>query len=73
MVSQLSQADHVSPWSEICQKLQTFVYKRGVRLEDFFLAFDFHHVGHVTKQKFRSVVGQTDLPLTEKDIEFINL
>ena len=69
LVSQLSQADHVSPWSEICQKLQTFVYKRGVRLEDFFLAFDFHHVGHVTKQKFRSVVGQTDLPLTEKDIE----
>ncbi|OHT08179.1 hypothetical protein TRFO_23389 [Tritrichomonas foetus] len=69
LVSQLSTAGHVFDWNEICSKLQTFVYKRRVRLEDFFLAFDFHHMGFVTKQKFRSVVGQTDLPLTSEQID----
>lgn len=69
LVSQLSQAGHVSDWNEILSKLRTFLYKRRIRLEDFFLAFDFHHIGQVSKQKFRSVVGQTDLPLTESEIE----
>jgi Ca2+-binding EF-hand superfamily protein len=56
-------------WPEILEKLQTFVFKRRIRLEDFFLAFDFHHNGQVTRQKFHSVVGQTNLPLTAEQIE----
>ena len=71
IVSQLSTAGHVFDWKELCSKLQTYVFKRGIRLEDFFLAFDFHHMGYVTKQKFRSVVGQTDLPLTSEQIDII--
>jgi Ca2+-binding EF-hand superfamily protein len=56
-------------WPEILQRLQTFVFKRRIRLDDFFLAFDFHHNGQVSRQKFHSVVGQANLPLTAEQIE----
>ena len=54
----------------IMKKLQSFVYKRRVRLHDFFLSFDSLRRGVVSKQKFHTVVGQAELPLTGDEIEF---
>jgi Ca2+-binding EF-hand superfamily protein len=65
----MSTADHLWTWPEILEKLQTFVYKRRIRLENFFLGFDVRRCGQITRQKFHSVVGQTDLPLTALQID----
>ncbi|OHS96109.1 hypothetical protein TRFO_37751 [Tritrichomonas foetus] len=58
-------------WEEIKTKLQTYIYKRRIRIEEFFLAFDNLRSGKVTDQKFRSVIGQTDLPLESDQIDFL--
>lgn len=58
-------------WEEIKAKLQAYIYKRRIRIEDFFLAFDNLRSGKVTDQKFRSVVGQTSLPLESEQIDFL--
>jgi len=71
LVSVKSTSGIVEDWNQICSRLQTFVYKRQVRLTDFFSAFDQLRKGVVTKQKFHSVVGQTNLPLTSSQIETV--
>lgn len=58
-------------WSCILKNLQTYIYKRQIRLTDFFKAFDPLNRGTVTQQKFNSVVGQTGLPLTAKQMELV--
>lgn len=58
-------------WERIKTKLQTFIYKRRIRIEDFFLSFDNLRSGRVTDQKFRSVIGQTDLPLEATEIDYL--
>ena len=58
-------------WDELKQKIQSFIYKRRIRIEDFFLSFDHLRSGKVTDQKFRSFVGQTGIPLTPEEIEFL--
>ncbi|KAK8887144.1 hypothetical protein M9Y10_038182 [Tritrichomonas musculus] len=58
-------------WESIKTRLQTFIYKRRIRIEDFFLSFDNLRSGRVTDQKFRSVIGQTDLPLEASEIDFL--
>jgi Ca2+-binding EF-hand superfamily protein len=57
-------------WSTILPRIQSFIYKRRIRVVDFFENFDRLRHGVVTVQKFRSVVGQLDFPLTEDDIQF---
>lgn len=69
LVQRMPNDEKERDWKEVRGKLQTFVFKRRIRLEDFFLSFDFHHMGWVTKQKFRSVCGQVNLPLTPTEIE----
>lgn len=53
----------------IMEKLQSHVYKRRVRLLEFFQGFDNLRRGLVPKQKFHTVVGQAELPLTADEIE----
>ncbi|EAX89722.1 EF hand family protein [Trichomonas vaginalis G3] len=55
----------------ILKSLQTYIYKRQIRLNDFFKAFDPLNRGIVTQQKFNSVVGQTGLPLTAKQMDLV--
>ena len=62
-----------SEWDEVLKRLQTFVYKRQIRINDFFTAFDRLNKGKVTQQKFQSVIGQTSLPLTTEQIETVAL
>jgi Ca2+-binding EF-hand superfamily protein len=69
LVSRRSHLDDAKEWPQILERLQTFVYKRRIRLLDFFVAFDFHHIGQVARQKFHSVVGQVDLPLSGRQIQ----
>jgi Ca2+-binding EF-hand superfamily protein len=58
-------------WESIKAKLQSFIWKRRIRIEEFFLGFDRLRSGKVTDQKFRSVIGQTDLPLSAQEIDFL--
>ena len=60
-------------WNEILKRLQAFVYKRQVRIMDFFLSFDNLRKGKVTQQKFNSVIGQTQMPLNPEQIETVAL
>jgi Ca2+-binding EF-hand superfamily protein len=69
LVSQRDLVTRVSSWPEILERLQGHVFKRRIRLLEFFAPFDVHHSGEVPIQKFRTVVGQTDLPLTTPDID----
>jgi Ca2+-binding EF-hand superfamily protein len=57
-------------WNALLPKIQSFVLKRRLRIVEFFENFDRLRHGTVTMQKFRSVVGQLDLPLTEDEIQF---
>jgi Ca2+-binding EF-hand superfamily protein len=57
-------------WRPLLQRLQSFVLKRRLRIIEFFENFDRLRHGTVTFQKFRSVVGQLDLPLSEDEIQF---
>jgi Ca2+-binding EF-hand superfamily protein len=58
-------------WEEVKSKIQSFIFKRRIRIEEFFFAFDRLRSGKVTDQKFRSVIGQTDLPLSADEINFL--
>ena len=58
-------------WDDLRQKIQSYIYKRRIRIEDFFLSFDHLRSGKVTEQKFRSFVGQTGIPLTPEEIDFL--
>lgn len=69
LISRKSTDGYVESWEETKSRLQTFVFKRRIRLYDFFLAFDNLRKGYVTKQKFRTVVGQVNLPLTAPQID----
>jgi Ca2+-binding EF-hand superfamily protein len=68
LVSQRATAGRVNDWPTILEKLQGHCSKRRLRVKDFFRAFDGLNTGDVSAQKFRTVVGQTDLPLTAEDI-----
>jgi Ca2+-binding EF-hand superfamily protein len=57
-------------WRPLLQKLQSFVLKRRLRIVEFFENFDRLRHGTVSIQKFRSVVGQLDLPVSEDEIQF---
>jgi Ca2+-binding EF-hand superfamily protein len=57
-------------WTPLLKRIQSFVLKRRLRIVEFFENFDRLRHGTVTVQKFRSVVGQLDLPLSEDDIQF---
>ena len=54
-----------------CRIIFTSLYKRRIRIEDLFGSFDNLKLGYVSQQKFRSVVGQTGLPLSSQEIDFI--
>ena len=58
-------------WSVIRDKIQSYIYKRRIRLLEFFEGFDPLRHGTVTIQKFRTVIGQCNLPITEEQIESI--
>lgn len=58
-------------WSEIREMLRSYVYKRRIRLVEFFEGFDPLRHGTVSIQKFRTVVGQCNFPLTPGQIESI--
>lgn len=58
-------------WSVIREKIQSFVFKRRIRLHEFFEGFDPLRHGTVTIQKLRTVIGQCNLPITEEQIESI--
>jgi Ca2+-binding EF-hand superfamily protein len=58
-------------WRALLPKLQSFVLKRRLRIVEFFQNFDRIQHGVVTMQKFRSVIGQLDLPLSEDEIQFV--
>ncbi|KAK8899790.1 hypothetical protein M9Y10_002112 [Tritrichomonas musculus] len=58
-------------WKAVLPKIQSFVLKRRIRIIEFFENFDYLRHGTVTQQKFRSVVGQLDLPIVEDEIQFI--
>jgi Ca2+-binding EF-hand superfamily protein len=57
-------------WRALLSKLQSFVFKRRIRIVEFFQNFDRLAHGIVNRQKFRSVVGQLDLPMSEDEIQF---
>jgi Ca2+-binding EF-hand superfamily protein len=59
-------------WNALLPKLQSFVLKRRLRIVEFFENFDHLRHGTVTVQKFRSVVGQLDLPMCEDEIQFVS-
>jgi Ca2+-binding EF-hand superfamily protein len=69
LVSQRALVTRVSGWPEIRERIQGHVFKRRIRLLDFFHSFDLHNTGEVSRQKFRTVVGQADLPLFAADID----
>lgn len=71
LVSRRSTASHIESWEEILARLQTFVYKRRIRLGEFFQQFDELRRGKVTQQKFHSVVGEVNLPLTADQIDTV--
>lgn len=73
LVSSRSLTGNEDDWSTICSRLQTYVYKRQVRLTDFFQSFDRLSKGKVTQQKFHSVIGQTNLPLTPSQMDVVAL
>jgi Ca2+-binding EF-hand superfamily protein len=56
-------------WRGVLSQLSAFVYRRRIRLYDFFEAFDTLRHGTVSQQKFRTVCGQAELPLTAEQIE----
>lgn len=58
-------------WDEICERIQSFVYKRRIRLLEFFEGFDPLRHGTVTIQKFRTVIGQCNIPITKEQIDSI--
>ena len=58
-------------WNRILPRLQSWAYKRRVRVYDFFENFDHLRHGTVTQQKFRTVVGEIDMPLTEDEMQFV--
>jgi Ca2+-binding EF-hand superfamily protein len=58
-------------WQEILERLSAFVYRRRIRILEFFEGFDALRHGIVPKQKFRTVCGQADLPLTPKQIDAV--
>lgn len=58
-------------WKTILEKLSAIVYRRRLRLTEFFEGFDPLHHGTCTKQKFRTVCGQLNLPLNETEIQTV--
>jgi Ca2+-binding EF-hand superfamily protein len=56
-------------WEQIQERLSAFVWRRRIRLLEFFEGFDQLRHGTVTKQKFRTVCGQVSLPLTSEQID----
>lgn len=58
-------------WIALKEKIQSYIYKRRVRIEDFFLAFDKLRSGKVPDQKFRSVIGQIGVPLSAEEIDYL--
>jgi Ca2+-binding EF-hand superfamily protein len=58
-------------WPGILSRLSAFVYRRRVRLREFFEGFDSLRHGIVPKQKFRTVCGQAELPLTPEQIDTV--
>ena len=58
-------------WNAILPKLQSYILKRRIRIMEFFENFDHLKHGTVSQQKFRSVVGQLELPIVEDEIQFI--
>jgi Ca2+-binding EF-hand superfamily protein len=58
-------------WADIRNRLSAFVYRRRIRIHEFFEGFDPLRHGQVSTQKFRTVCGQADLPLTEAQIQVI--
>ena len=58
-------------WNHLLPRIQAFIYKRRIGLKLFFENFDRLRHGVVTQQKWRTVVGETDLPIGEDEIQFI--
>jgi Ca2+-binding EF-hand superfamily protein len=56
-------------WRGVLGRLSAFLFRRRIRLYEFFEGFDPLRHGTVSKQKFRTVCGQAELPLTEEQIE----
>jgi len=58
-------------WTTLLKKIQDYVYQRRIRVYEFFENFDRLRHGSVTKQKFRTVIGEIDIPLSEDEIQFV--
>ena len=58
-------------WKEIQEFLRSYVYKRRIRLLEFFEGFDPLRHGTVSIQKFRTVIGQANLPLNPLQIDSV--
>lgn len=58
-------------WNKILSRIQSYIYKRRIRLMEFFENFDHLRHGNVTQQKWYTVVGETNLPIVEDEIQFI--
>ncbi|OHT01234.1 EF hand family protein [Tritrichomonas foetus] len=58
-------------WKEIRDLIQSYVFKRRIRLIEFFEGFDQLRHGKVTIQKFRTVIGQANIPLSPMQIDSI--
>ena len=72
LVEQRSDPKDNIKWKRILEKLSAFVYRRSLRLVEFFEGFDPLRHGTCTKQKFRTVCGQLNLPLNETQIETVD-
>ncbi|EAX86672.1 EF hand family protein [Trichomonas vaginalis G3] len=69
LVSIRSGPAEIPTMDKIMEKLQAHVFKRRVRLLEFFQGFDGLRRGLVPKQKFHTVVSQAELPLTADEID----
>lgn len=58
-------------WESLKKKIQAWVFKRRIRLHEFFLGFDTLRHGTISKQKFHTVISQAAIPLAGDEIECI--
>jgi Ca2+-binding EF-hand superfamily protein len=68
---QKSQSPRDLEWVDILDRLSAYVYRRRIRLYEFLEGFDPLRKGHIPKQKFRTVCGQANLPLTPEQLEVV--
>jgi Ca2+-binding EF-hand superfamily protein len=69
LVQQKTVPEEDRQWQGILRRLSAFVYRRRIRIQEFFGGFDGLRHGIIPKQKFRTVCGQAEFPITPEQIE----